>query len=175
MTIEVISLKIYWDQERRNIKTKSQILHNNWIDQIFSPASNLSSKAVGYFTIYDFKLAIEYGEYLFVSLNSKNEIRAFAVCVDYPSSNFHLWGHSFSKTHGFCEISILCSKVTGEGAKLLKEIAEFCKITLLRPNIQIDVTKTNEVLIKYYTNLGFSKIKSNYKHLERMKLLLLDV
>ena len=173
MTIEIISLKIYWANERRGIKTKQQINYNKWIDEIFAPSSNFCGKASkGYFTLYDFQRAIEYGDFLFLAFDERYEITGFAICVDSPSLNWYIWGNNFQKKHGSLEISLICSKIPGQGAYLIEEIANFACHILVRVSVQLNALKTNEKLVKYYKSKGFvsfSSRKSNISHI-RMKL-----
>jgi hypothetical protein len=174
--IEVISLKIYWDREKSNVTTSEQKQHNVWIDQVLSDADGLCNKAPYLaFSQYDKQQMIEFGEYLFLSLTDNN-VDGFAVCVDYPSPSWSIWNEQkFSDPHGMVEISLLCSKLPGSGAKIIEEIKRFASSVLLRKQIELTVVKSidNQSLLQYYEKLGFitMKNKSTQFHL-RMKQVL---
>lgn len=172
MNIQFISLKIYWEKERLKLE---QDIHNCWIDQIVLPESGLYARASdGSIHPDDCRRAIEFGEYLFVSVNNKtNNVNAFAICVDHATINYNIWQNDkFSAVGGSFEISLICSKIRGQGAILINAIKNFSKFTLFRTHIQLIVNKKNKKLIEYYKSHGFESKSSTTIHLKMLHKLL---
>ncbi len=171
--MQFLSLKIYWEKERQHIKNKEQEIYNCWIDQILLPQSGLYYKANdGSIHIDDCKKAIEFADYLYVSIDNKNNVNAFACCIDHPCLNYDIWNKKdMFEPQGSFEISLICSKLRGEGAKLIHEIKNFASLTLFRKNIQLIVNKQNQKLIEYYTKLQFKTYKTMPQHLRMICIL----
>jgi hypothetical protein len=162
----LISLKTYWEKELKKNKSKEQVQINRILDQILDSKNEFCAK--GGFQKQDLLLNIEFGDYLFYSLD-KGKVNAFAITVDQPGS-YDIWDPTlYAKPHGVFYISVICSQVKGKGFSILEEMKHYARDILLRTSLRltyIDVPK----LILTYKSWGFM-ITNRSKHEMTLELI----
>ena len=147
--IILVPLKHYWFLEQKDVQTKRQRNINVWIDEVIN---EFETK----FDPVKTRHCIDYGDYLFLALNESEHVTAFAICVDYPSSSWSIWGlKNFDQ--GYLEIALIVSRDKGQGAVLINEIKDFCKSVLLRKRIEVSLSVPK--LQSYYKAHGFVSVR----------------
>jgi hypothetical protein len=158
---DVFSLKDYWFHESQDVKSERQNFLNRCIDQILDSESRFCRNREVQFSLEGFRSQIEYGDYLFVAWDETDGVSAFAIGQDHPDPHYGLWSNSVTHTHGYFEVSVICSIRPKHAKSLFDLIVLFARQTLLRYHVQLqslDIPK----LLDTYRSWGL--IETDPKH-----------